>query len=667
MWLLAALSPAVLPAQDKTLAVPSNLLAAQTSPTEITLVWQGVSGATEYVIYGPRAQADLAGRGVRLGAVGGNGSRYVTQVVAAGVEHRYSIQAVGAKKVASQKVEFNPIVPAGPGGPATVSPPSTVTAELGDHGTVNVHWDAVPQATAYMIGRSVRPNGFGTLCSLCAGDRTTYRDTATVAGSVHIYSVTTITARGRSSAMRSNEVTPLERGGRTVVDTMRPPPPRDFTAALQLPRSVELTWSPVEGATSYRLSRSVGNEPARTIATVPSDAPGSYVDQLQPSVDPAKTAVEYRIVAFSGKLRSEEAATRISGKSAADSAKGGKGGSGPTGLKAGIAGPATVRLTWLPGVATSMYQIKRNVGNAGQVVIGTVAGTVSSFLDKIPPGLRGAVSYVIEAADGKGRSEEVTVTVNPEKAGSDSADQSPKGPGGVKASVVSPTGVRVTWLPGLVNSTYNLMRSVGQTAPVVIASLPGSMTSFLDHFPPGAMPGVIVYFLEAADGKGRSEKFTLVTDAGKAVTDSLPGKGATADTSPEPPADLKAAITGPGTVTLTWTPVSGATYQIQRSILGPLGKTIHATVVALGRWVDQLPPMPWAKSSSIVYSVVTIMSGSTGAPAGSKRASKPATLTVTIDPRKAAVDTSAGKGAADSASSEEGEVDSLPRVRARTP
>jgi hypothetical protein len=60
LWLLlTTLHPAVLSAQDKSqtapeksLAAPSNLHATQTSLVDITLVWQGVTGATSGAVPG---------------------------------------------------------------------------------------------------------------------------------------------------------------------------------------------------------------------------------------------------------------------------------------------------------------------------------------------------------------------------------------------------------------------------------------------------------------------------------------------------------------------------------------------------------------------------------------------------------------------------------------
>jgi hypothetical protein len=205
-----------------------------------------------------------------------------------------------------------------------------------------------------------------------------------------------------------------------------------------------------------------------------------------------------------------------------------------------------------------------------------------------------------------------------------------------------------------------LKRQVSSGQGEVIGTFPGSVTSFLDHFPPGAMPGLIGYWIEAVDGKAAaSEKITVAT--GKEAAESLPSSTATA-TTPSPPSDLKAAVTGSKTVTLTWTGLP-ARYEVRRSIGGTI-KAIGQTVEGVFRFIDQLPPMPWAKSQLIVYVVVALGSGVGGA---SAMTSKQASVTVTIDPQKAAAPPPpAGAAGADSAP-EEGDMDSLPRPRPRVP
>jgi hypothetical protein len=563
--LFAGLSFATaLSAQDKGPASPTRLWAAQTSPTTVTLVWQLAAGATGYNVFGPRPKSGNTGE--LLARLGSNASRYVAQLAGTGVAHQYFIQAVDAKGQVSQKAEFNPVIPSAKEATSSAVPsPSFLKAEVTGPGEITLRWDAVPGATAYAIGRSVRPQGMARLCEICPTE-TMYVDQDAVAGAVHVYRVIAIAPQGTSRPVLSGEVIPT-----------------------------------------------VGKQ--RVAAADPKEA-------VLPAAD------------------SKEALPKA-----------------PSGVRATFQTPTSVQLSWITGTGTATLQIKRKVGMSVAQLIATVNGTVSSFLDQLGNAAGGIISYQLIAVNAKGAAEPVSVTVDPAKAVTDSAGAPPKAASGLKATVLSPTGIRLDWTPGLVGGMYRLMRDASGKSEV-IATLPGSVTSFLDHFRPGAMPGLIGYWVEAVDGKAvASEKITVAT--GKEAADSQPSPTATAPT-PSPPSDLKAAVTGSKTVTLTWTGTP-ARYEVQRSIGGGVIKAIGQTVEGVFRFIDQLPPMPWAKSQSIVYTVVALGSGLGGAVAVSKGAS----VTVTIDPQKAvAPPPPAGAAAADSAP-EEGDIDSLPRPKGR--
>jgi hypothetical protein len=414
-------------AQDKGLAPPTRLWAAQTDQSTITLVWQGVPGAAQYLLFGPKSKKGEAGAVIQqLATLGKTATRYVIPLVSPGFSHQFSIQAVDAKGQASDKVEFNEVIPQAKQATSTsVPPPSSVTARETGSGGVRINWSAVPGATAYFLMRSVAPGGFNTLCQLCPTE-TKYVDTAVTAGAKHIYAVAAITPSGTSQKTRSNEVTPTPgkvAGNVEAGDTHGPP--KGVTnpkASLKSPTSVELTWGGGDGATTFRI---------------------------------------FRVIA----------------------------------------------------------------GTAEQIA--TLPGNVTRFADTFVRGLAGGLSYQIQAVNAKGSSEKATVAIAPEKAATDSATSTPapKGPTGLKATVVSPTLVRLTWSPGLVNTMYQVMRQASGTTQV-IATLPGSVSNFLDHFPPGGVPGMIGYWIEAVDGKGASEKITVTVDPdkgpGEGEIDSLP-------------------------------------------------------------------------------------------------------------------------------------------------
>ena len=517
-------------AQEKPGSAATKLLAAQTSRTEITLVWQLDPRATEYVVYGPRKKADLGGAGVRLGTVSGGGTRYVARVLAPGAEHHYTLETV-PRSGSSKRFDFNVVVPKAPGGTGTIAAPTGVVAELTSPGVVTVRWNPIDGASAYAVGRSVRPNGFRPLCDLCDPRRAKYVDRETVAGQVHLYSVATVTPDGRSRVTRSNEVTPTGSAGPVQLATEDSTPPADFTA---------------------------------TDSSVAADSKGA--------ID----------------------------------------------LKAGLKSGNTVLLTWNGLLSGHRYQIRRTIEGALSSVIATITGTMSQYLDQLPSGIGGRVSYLIEELNGKGASPQVVIALNTQlfdsaKARTYSASALSKGPSNLRATVISPGTIRLDWnllapVAGQMMPYIRIYRRLENGALVLIGSVNPGLASFIDHLQ-GNFMGV-TYAIEAVYEKGPSQRATVSIDPRKdlvagagGVGDTTGGKGAVANPLPKGPSDVNAVMSGPNTVTLTWIPLPDATYEIRRSIGTALGQVIATIASEAGRYVDQLPPLSSTKDNTVLYRI----------------------------------------------------------------
>jgi hypothetical protein len=678
--LLLATTAAI--AQEKPGSGPSKLLAVQTSPTEITLVWQTDLKAAEYVVYGPRKRTDLGGAGVRLGSISGSGTRFVARVVAPGVEHRYALEAI-RRSGAGKRLAFNAVVPTRGGSGGVVTAPKSVQAELTSPGVITLRWDSVPGATAYTIGRSVRPGGFRSLCDLCDPRRTKYVDRELVAGQVHMYSVATVTPDGRSRVARSNEVTPTGSAGPIEVATDDSTPPADAAASdsslaadsksaielkagLKSGNTVLLTWSGLLSSHRYQIRRHMGDVVSAAIATI-TGAMSQYLDRLPPGFS---GQVGYLIEDLDGKGASKEVLL-TAGTVAIDSAKAAIDSSGGTAimdpnskaainLKAGLKSSNTVLLTWNGLLIGHTYQIRRRIGGALSGIVATITGAMSQYLDQLPPGISGQVGYIIEDVNGKGASKEALLSVNvardSSKSGIDSLDPSSKGPSNLMASVVAPGVVRLSWspLPAFGREALlflRIYRRLENGALVVIGSVNPGLASFIDHLP-GSFMGVS-YAIEAVYEKGPSARATvsidprkdLVSDAGGAG-DPTGGKGAAENPAPKGPTDVSAALTAPNTVTLTWNPVPDATYEIRRSIGTVVGQLITTIASATGRYVDQLPPLSSSKDNTVLYRISV----------ANDRITAP--VLVSIDPVQGTSETIEGPG-----------LDSLrsPRGRGRVP
>ena len=315
-----------LAAQAGTVPAPERIWAAQTGPRELTLAWDSAPGATGFRLY------KVGGSGADTARVIGNVvaavRRWVVVVTPAMISapQQFAIEALDAAKRPSPRAAFNVVTPiaATPGG-GPLPGPATVTASEGGGG-VTVTWDAVPGATAYVLGRAVRPGGFRPLCTLCSTS-TTYVDRNPTPGALHAYSVTAVTPRANSRTTRSNEITPTGGGivaggggtggsggttggtdtsggtgtggtgsggtGGSATDstagtggtggttaTTPPPPPTGLVVKKVGPRDAELTWQSSAGATSYKVSRQLCNKAAQPAGEVAASAGLAFREEI---------------------------------------------------------------------------------------------------------------------------------------------------------------------------------------------------------------------------------------------------------------------------------------------------------------------------------------------------------------------------------------------------
>ncbi len=131
-----------------------------------------------------------------------------------------------------------------------------------DGKTVSLSWQAVPDASSYIVQRSTDGNTWTQIAEVSG---TSYTDTNTNWNTSYYYRVLSKTSDGVTSDP-SNAV---------QVTTSKIPAPTNLKASLNGTK-VTLTWQPVSGASSYVVERSLDGKTWSAIATVTSS---SYVDQ----------------------------------------------------------------------------------------------------------------------------------------------------------------------------------------------------------------------------------------------------------------------------------------------------------------------------------------------------------------------------------------------------
>ena len=547
--LVGAIATGTASAQEKSLGPPTEPWAAQISPREITLVWGAASGATEY---------RLTGKDFRRSV--GQARRYVVPLRGTDTLLQYYVEALDSKGRTSEKVPFNPVVPvtadARLGSP--LPPPNSVSAAETSPGEITVNWSPVEGATAYFIGRVVAPSGQHTLCSLCS-DATTYVDRDVKAGAEHSYSVAAFTPAGITKKTMSNRITPSGEKGH---------PPIELRAILSSPTTITLRWEPVFRADRYIISLSKNDQPFTRLATVNKTEYVHAISRGKPTVFrfellahvPNKASAVEPVRSNRIVVDSVGDPTTPPSEVAVDSSP-----KGTVGFRAVRSSLTSITLSWPPVPGATRYVINRSRNDGAFALVATLSKT--GYMYPVRPDPKTATVYRFEliARGPKGdaappaRSEPITVDSTPPPPAV--ADVPPNGAVGFRAVRSSPTSITLDWhvVPGATRYIIKRSRDDGPFVPEDTLS----KTEYVYQVSPDR-PAVYRFELVSEGSKGeasravRSEPITVdPATASTADGPTVPPKGAI---------DLRAVLSSPTSITLTWSPVAGATqYTIKES------------------------------------------------------------------------------------------------------
>ena len=186
---LETISFAVMPSKP---SVPSGLTATP-DDASVHLKWSDIEGATSYVVY--RAETS-EGEGVSEYART-TASSFTDGALINGHSYYYTIAAANAGGTSSQSSEVNAI----PQVPAPQAP-QELTVAIGK-GKITLAWPATPGATSYIVYRSKRAGGEGTI-PYGKSATPSFTDRQVVPGVHFYYQVVAINAGGTSP--RSDEI-----------------------------------------------------------------------------------------------------------------------------------------------------------------------------------------------------------------------------------------------------------------------------------------------------------------------------------------------------------------------------------------------------------------------------------------------------------------------------
>jgi kumamolisin len=230
------LAPAVPPA-------PTNVAAAASGSTQVTLSWTAAPGATGYNVYKstkPGQEAIPAALSVSGGSsTGGTVTGLTTNQI-----YYFVVQAVNAAGHSGNSTEVHATVGSVPAAPTGVTATASGTTQ------VTLSWTAVAGATGYNVYKSTGPGreALPAALSVSGGSSTGGIVTGLTTNQIYYFVVQAVNAVGHSG--NSAEV-------HAAVGSV-PTAPTGVAAAASGSTQVTLSWTAVSGATGYNVYKSTG-------------------------------------------------------------------------------------------------------------------------------------------------------------------------------------------------------------------------------------------------------------------------------------------------------------------------------------------------------------------------------------------------------------------------
>ena len=253
------------------LATPTAL-SAKSSTYGNVFSWNAVTGAQGYCVY---RKTDPKQQWQYLGNAGNMTSYIDNNQVKAGATYYYTVRAYNGKLL-SYFVNAGVSVKATSDAATKLNTP-VLKSISNIAGGVSLTWGVVPGAQRYHVYRKTSTTSWAFLGD---SNSTSYQDKTAVSGMNYTYTV---------RAYTGNVISGFDAKGLSILYLSMPA----LNSANASANGIEVKWSKVPGATTYRVYRRVGNSSWTRIAEVTSTA---YTDK---SVSPG-TSYTYTVRALSG-------------------------------------------------------------------------------------------------------------------------------------------------------------------------------------------------------------------------------------------------------------------------------------------------------------------------------------------------------------------------------
>ncbi|GBU22228.1 N-acetylmuramoyl-L-alanine amidase [Fibrobacteres bacterium R8-0-B4] len=385
------------------------------------------------------------------------------------------------------------------------------TSSSNSSNSITIRWQSVSGALGYRVYRSTSASGPYSLIGTSSSISSSYTDSNLLAGTTYYYKISACNGVGESSQSSFCYAT-------TMLNT-----PANVSATSLSSSSISINWSPVSGAAGYRVYRSTSSSGNYTLVGTPSSA--SYTDNNLSS----GTTYYYKVSAYKNNLESSQSyytsATTIL--------------NAPVNVSANSPSPSSITVSWSSVSGAAGYRVYRSTSSSGNYTLVGTPSSASYTDNNLSPGT--TYYYKVSAYSNNVESSQSSYTY---------ATTGFDPPASVSASLMSSSGITVSWSSVSGAAEYNVYRSTSYSGSYY-KIYTTSYTSYTDNN--GLSSGMTYYYkVSASNGMGEES------------AQSFPPASAT--TTLNPPTSVSASATSSSSITVSWSQVIGAAgYNVYRS------------------------------------------------------------------------------------------------------
>jgi len=357
---------------------PPNISASGISYSSIKITWDAVPEASGYKIY---RSSEASSNYALITTCTGNS--YTDTGLSPSTVYYYKVSTLG---INGESEQSNPISAETLEAPPIPVPFGLSATSLSSN-SIQVSWTAVSEATGYRIYRSDWESGSYALVG--TNSTTSYTNTGLSPLTLYYYKVSTVHSRGESE--KSSPVSAMTQAEPDIQ------PPGGISASTLGTSSIQVSWSGVTGAISYKVYRA-------------SSASGNYNfignAASSPYTDSGLSASSTWYYKVSSVKDSQESVLSSSYASATTQSSGGSIDYPPvmpTGLVVSSVSSGSITITWNAVSTASSYNVYRsNTQTGAEAKINTSPVTDTSYTNNVPAGA--AYYYKVVAVNNSGES-----------------------------------------------------------------------------------------------------------------------------------------------------------------------------------------------------------------------------------------------------------------------